>query len=142
MIAASWMTLRDQSQLIFQRLTETFTQLRASLPIVERVWPSSGEGGTDGLTAYVVGFARSATTAAGMIVLALALTVYFLIEWKPTLDWTMAFVPERAPAESAADSGRGARDRLPLRGGKCDGIHDYRHRDLCRARMRSVCRPL
>ena len=95
MIAASWMTLRDQSQLIFQRLTETFDQLRASLPILEHVVSSGGQGGTDGLSAYAIGFARSATTAAGMIVLALALTVYLLIEWKRTLEWIMAFVPER-----------------------------------------------
>jgi predicted PurR-regulated permease PerM len=30
-----------------------------------------------------------------MIVLALVLTVYLLIEWKRTLEWLMAFVPER-----------------------------------------------
>ncbi len=38
--------------------------------------------------------------AISMIVLALALTVYFLIEWKPTLEWILAFVPERHRAKA------------------------------------------
>lgn len=95
LIAASWMTLRDQSQLIVQRLSESISQLRASFPVVEQVLSPAGEGQADGVTRYAMTFARSAATAAAMIVLALALTVYLLIEWKPTLEWIMAFVPER-----------------------------------------------
>ena len=94
MIAASWVTLQNQAQLIAQRLTESFKQLRASIPILENVL-SGGEGGSDGVRAYAVGFARSATAAVGMVVLAFAMTVYLLIEWKRTLEWVMAFVAER-----------------------------------------------
>jgi predicted PurR-regulated permease PerM len=95
MIAASWVTLRAQSRLIFQRLDESIDQLRASFPMIEYVLPSGSEGQADGLGQYAMVFARSTTTAIGMIVLALVLTVYLLIEWKSTLEWLMAFVPER-----------------------------------------------
>ena len=94
MLAASWVTLRDQSQLILQRLTESATQLRASFPPIQHVLPAGGQNG-DGINTYAVALGRSAATAVGMIVLALALTVYFLIDWKPTLEWILAFVPER-----------------------------------------------
>jgi predicted PurR-regulated permease PerM len=109
MIAASWMTLRDQSQLIVQRLTESIEQLRTSIPILQHVFPTGGEGASGGVSSYVVGFARSATTAIGMIVLALALTVYLLIEWKRTLEWLMAFVPERhrSKARKTLEEARG-----------------------------------
>jgi predicted PurR-regulated permease PerM len=94
MLAVSWITLRDESRLILERLTETVRQLRASFPAIEYVAPSGGDGANDGFGAYAMTIARSATRAAGMIVLALALTVYLLIEWKRTLEWLMAFVPE------------------------------------------------
>jgi predicted PurR-regulated permease PerM len=105
MIAVSWVTLRDQSRLIVDRLTESAEQLRASFPIADYLMPSNGgsagggggsEGSTasQGLASYAIAFARSASTAAGMVVLALALTAYLLIEWKRTLEWLMAFVPE------------------------------------------------
>ena len=56
---------------------------------------TGGQGGPTGSRAYAIGFARSAATAAGMFVVALVLTVYLLIEWKPTLEWIIAFVPEQ-----------------------------------------------
>ncbi len=93
MVGASWMTLRNQSHLIVERLTESVQQLRTSFPIVEHMVPS-GQNGGDGLSTYAIAMARSATTAAAMIVLALALTVYFLIEWKRTLEWLLAFLPD------------------------------------------------
>ena len=95
MVAASWVTLRAQSRLVFQRLTESVDQLRASFPMLEYLVPSGTEGGADGVTQYAVSLARSTTTAVGMFVLALVLTVYLLMEWKATLEWLMAFVPER-----------------------------------------------
>lgn len=109
MIAASWVTLRDQSRLIVERLTESAHQLRSSFPVVEYMLPAGGEGASSGLSDHVIGLARSATTAAGMIVLALALTVYLLIEWKSTLEWVMAFVPERyrPKARRTLDEARG-----------------------------------
>ena len=95
LIAVGWVTLQDQSRVIAQRLTESIQQVRATFPVVEYLMPSGNNGGTAGLAAYVPRLVRSAATAAGMIVLALALTVYLLIEWKTTLEWCMAFVPER-----------------------------------------------
>jgi predicted PurR-regulated permease PerM len=92
-VGASWLTLRNQSRLIVERLTESVEQLRASFPVVEHMLPS-GQNGGDGFSTYIIALARSATTAAGMIVLALALTVYLLIEWERTLEWLLAFVPE------------------------------------------------
>ena len=94
MIGASWITLRNQSRLIVERLTDSAQQVRASFPVVEHLVPSGGQNGGDGFSAYALALARSTTTAAAMIVLALALTVYLLIEWKRTLEWLMAFVPE------------------------------------------------
>ena len=95
MIAASWVTIREQSQLIVQQVTERANQIRTSIPLVEKVMPAAGEGGADGLGRYALGLARSASSAVGMIVLSLVLTIYLLIEWKRTLDWLIAFVPER-----------------------------------------------
>ncbi len=119
MIAVSWVTLRDQSRLIVERLTESVQQLRASSPLADYLIPSpdtsagggAGEGSTQtqGLGSYVIAFARSASTAAGMVALALALTAYLLIEWKRTLEWLMAFVPEekRPKARRTLEESRG-----------------------------------
>jgi putative heme transporter len=98
MVAASWMTLRDQSRLIVQRLSASAQEVREAFPIVEHILPSGQSG--DGLSTYAIGIVRSSAAAISMIVLALALTVYFLIEWKPTLEWILAFVPERHRAKA------------------------------------------
>ena len=95
MLAASWVTIQEQSQLIVQRVSDLASQMRASAPWLQKVMPVAGEGGADGLGQYALGVARSASSALGMIVLALVLTVYLLIEWKRTLEWLIAFVPER-----------------------------------------------
>jgi predicted PurR-regulated permease PerM len=95
MIAASWVTIQDQSRLIAQRVTDFVNQIRASVPLVEKLMPAASGGGADGLGQYALSVARSAWSVFGMIVLALVLTVYLLIEWKQTLEWLMAFVPER-----------------------------------------------
>jgi predicted PurR-regulated permease PerM len=94
MVAISWVTLRNEAQLIVQRLTELSQQLRSSFPLVEQILPGTGAA-ADGISPYIVGFARSAASAIAMIVVALVLTVYLLIEWKPTVEWLLAFVPER-----------------------------------------------
>ncbi len=93
-LAGSWVTLRAESQLILRRLTESAQQIRAAFPLVEHVIPSGSDGAPDGLGTFAIAFVRSSTTAVGMMVLALALTVYLLIDWKSTLEWLMAFVPE------------------------------------------------
>jgi predicted PurR-regulated permease PerM len=95
MIAASWVTIQDQSRMIAQRVSDFANQIRASVPLLEKVMPVGSGGGADGLGQYALGVARSAWSAFGMIVLALVLTVYLLIEWKQTLEWLIAFVPER-----------------------------------------------
>jgi len=95
MLAASWVTVQNQAQLIVQRLTEFANQVRASTPLLEKMMPASGGGSAESVAQYALGVVRSASRAVGMIVLALVLTVYLLIEWKRTLEWLMAFVPER-----------------------------------------------
>jgi predicted PurR-regulated permease PerM len=94
MIAASWVTLRDQSRVIVDRVSDLYRQFRTSFPMADQVLPGSA-GGQDGLSQYVVGIVQSASAAVGMVVLALVLTVYWLIEWQRTLEWMLAFVPER-----------------------------------------------
>jgi len=96
MIAAGWVTIRNESRLIFQRLTEFSQQVRASFPLAEQALPGPGSGTEgNGLAQYMLGIAQSASSAVGMIVLVLVFTVYLMMEWKPTLEWVMAFVPER-----------------------------------------------
>ena len=97
MLAASWVTLQNESRLIVQRLTELSQQMRAWFPLVTQILPetSGGGGQSSGLSPFVMGFAQSAVSAATMILMALVFTVYLLIEWKPTLEWVLAFVPER-----------------------------------------------
>ena len=43
-----------------------------------------------------------------MFVVALVLTVYMLIEWKPTIEWLLAFVPQehRPKARRTLDAAR------------------------------------
>jgi predicted PurR-regulated permease PerM len=95
LVAASWVTVQDQSRLIVDRLGEFANQLRSSVPLLPNLMPAGGEGASGGLGQYALGVARSASSAIGMIVLAFVLTVYLLIEWKPTLEWIVAFIPER-----------------------------------------------
>lgn len=95
MIAASWVTIRSESRLIVQRLMDLSQQMRASFPLLEDVLPRAGGGESNGLSLFIVGFAQSAVSAATMVVMALVFTIYLLIEWKATLEWLLAFVPER-----------------------------------------------
>ncbi len=96
LIAASWVTIRNESRLIFQRLSDLSQQMRTSFPLMEQVLPAAGsDGARNGVSTYVVGFAQSAMGAMAMVVIALVLTVYLLNEWKPTMEWLLAFVPER-----------------------------------------------
>ena len=97
LIAVSWVTIRNESRLIFERLSDLSQQMRTSFPMIEQVLPAGGSGGAgnNGISTYVVGFAQSAMGAMAMVVIALVLTVYLLNEWKPTMEWLLAFVPER-----------------------------------------------
>jgi predicted PurR-regulated permease PerM len=92
MIAASWASITEQSQLIFQNLQSFYQQVRVSMPGVDRVLPS-GQQGSTGIGQYALSLGRSALNAVAMVVFALVLTVYLLVEWKPTLEWLVAFVP-------------------------------------------------
>ncbi len=95
LIAASWVTIRSESRLIVQRLADLSQQMRSSFPLLEEVLPKAGGGEANGLSPFILGFAQSAVSAATMVVMALVFTIYMLIEWKSTLEWVLAFVPER-----------------------------------------------
>ena len=82
---------------------------------------------------YALGVVRSASSALGMIVLALVLTVYLLIEWKRTLEWLIAFVPERHRPKTRRNARRSAGDHLSLRCGKRHRVDHYRRDHLCGA---------
>jgi predicted PurR-regulated permease PerM len=105
MIAASWVSLTEQSRFLIENVTGFYRQLRASFPAIERFLPTADQGG---LGQYAVSFVRSAAHAVGMFVVALVLTVYLLIEWKRTLEWLLAFVPQqhRAKARRTLDEAR------------------------------------
>ena len=104
-IAATWMTIAEQFDFIRQNVTTFYRQMRTSFPGIERFLPSTEQGG---LGQYAVTFGRSVATAAGMFVVALVLTVYMLIEWKPTLEWMLAFVPQehRPKVQRTLDAAR------------------------------------
>ena len=91
MIGASWVSITEQSRFIADNLIEFSRQIRASFPAIERLLPTAEQGG---LGQYALSFGRSAANAVGMFVVALVLTVYLLIEWKSTVEWLMAFVPQ------------------------------------------------
>jgi predicted PurR-regulated permease PerM len=91
MIAVSSVSITEQSRFIVENVTAFYRNIRASFPVIERFLPTANQGG---LGAWALSVGRSAATAVGMFVVALVLTVYLLIEWKPTLEWLIAFVPE------------------------------------------------
>lgn len=91
-IAASWVSISEQAGLIAQNLRDFYQQVRASIPAIDRLVPSAQEGGS-GIGGFAMTLGRSTAHAVAMFIIALVLTVYLLIEWKPTLEWLMAFVP-------------------------------------------------
>ena len=91
-IAASWVSISEQSQFLVENVTSFSRHIRASFPGIERLLPTAEQGG---LGNYALAFTRSATHAIGMFLVALVLTVYLLIEWKRTLEWILAFVPQQ-----------------------------------------------
>jgi len=91
MIGAGWVSIAQQSRFIADNLIEFSRQIRASFPAIERLLPTAEQGG---LGQYALTFGRSAANAVAMFVVALVLTVYLLIEWKSTVEWLMAFVPQ------------------------------------------------
>ena len=104
-IAATWLSITEQFDFIVQNVAAFYRQVRTAFPGIERFLPSTEQGG---LGQYALSFGRSAATAAGMFVVALVLTVYMLIEWKPTLEWLLAFVPQehRPKARRTLDAAR------------------------------------
>jgi predicted PurR-regulated permease PerM len=91
MIAASWVSVTQQSRFIAANISTFYSEMIATFPSIERFLPAADQGG---LGQYALSFVRSAANAVGMFVVALVLTVYFLIEWKSTLEWLIAFVPQ------------------------------------------------
>lgn len=90
LIALSWVTISQQSRFLIENVTSFTRDLRSSFPAIDRVLP----GQEDGLAQYALTFTRSAANAVGMTLIALVLTVYMSIEWKRTLEWVLAFVPQ------------------------------------------------
>jgi predicted PurR-regulated permease PerM len=90
MIALSWVSISQQSRFLVENVTNFYRELRSSFPAIDRLLP----GQQDALAQYALTFTRSAARAIGMFVIALVLTVYMLIEWKRTLEWVLAFVPQ------------------------------------------------
>ena len=91
MLALSWVSITQQSRFLIDNITNYYRDLRAAFPAIERLVPSQ----QDGLAQFALSFTRSAAHAVGMFVIALVLTVYLLIEWKRTLEWVLAFVPQQ-----------------------------------------------
>ena len=90
-LAATWLSMTEQFEFIVENVRAFYHQIRVSFPGIERVLPNTEQGG---LGQYALALGQSAVSAVGMLVIALVLTVYMLIEWKPTLEWLMAFVPQ------------------------------------------------
>lgn len=90
-LAATWMSMTEQFDFIVANVRAFYREIRSSFPGVERILPTADQGG---IGQYALSLGRSAATAVGMLVVALVLTIYMLIEWKPTLEWLLAFVPE------------------------------------------------
>src|SRR5687768_4464229 len=91
MLALSWVSITQQSRFLIENITGFYRDIRASFPALERLVPTQQTG----LAQYALSFTQSATRAVGMFVIALVLTVYLLIEWKRTLEWVLAFVPQQ-----------------------------------------------
>jgi predicted PurR-regulated permease PerM len=96
MIAASWVSITQQSRFIAAHITAFYSQIVDSFPTIERFLPAADQGG---LGQFALSFVRSAANAVGMFIVALVLTVYLLMEWKLTVDWLIAFVPQQHRAK-------------------------------------------
>jgi predicted PurR-regulated permease PerM len=92
MLAASWVSITSQAQLIVENIRAFHSQLRASFPFLNQLLPAAGQ---DSIGQYAIAFGRSVMYAVGMCAMGLVLTVYLLIEWERTLEWLLAFVPSR-----------------------------------------------
>src|SRR5215204_2608837 len=71
MIAASWVSIAEQSRFIIDNVTGFYRHVRASFPGIERFLPAAGQGGSG---QFAVSVGRSAASATGMFVIALVLT--------------------------------------------------------------------
>jgi predicted PurR-regulated permease PerM len=104
--------LREQLDLVQQRLTETWESVKAQLPEqVTNLLPGAdaatqgGEGGGSSL-AYRIG--RALFSGLTSILIALVLTVYLLIDGRRTYEWFVAFAPPKRHARihQTADEAR------------------------------------
>ena len=92
MIGASWVSLTDQARLIAHNLQDFHGRLRTWFPMIDQLIPGAAD---ESARQYAIALGRSAINATGMLVVSLVLTVYLLVEWKPTLEWLIAFVPSQ-----------------------------------------------
>ena len=95
--------LREQLDVVQQRLTETWQSLRTQLPEqVTNLMPGAGGASQSGEStggsslAYRVG--RALFSGLTSILIALVLTVYLLIDGRRTYKWFVAFAPPKSHA--------------------------------------------
>lgn len=89
-----WTSVAEQAELILQNLRNFREQVRQAVPVLDRLLPTAEQRG-DAVAQHAIVLARSTMRAIAMFVVALVLTVYLLIEWKPTVEWLIAFVPPK-----------------------------------------------
>lgn len=105
--------LREQLDLVQERLTETWQGVKGQLPEqVTNLLPGSGgstqgsEGGGGSSLAFRIG--RALFSGVTSILIALVLTVYLLIDGRRTYEWLVAFAPAKKHARihETADEAR------------------------------------
>jgi predicted PurR-regulated permease PerM len=92
----TWSALAEQAQYVGTHLREFEKQVLQALPPWARdLAVANGQAAGSRLGTLALTFGQSAMWAAGLIVLGIVLTIYFLIEGGRTHDWLIAFVPRQ-----------------------------------------------
>ena len=102
----TWSSLSDQAQYVAQHLSTLERQATHALPgWLRNVAGTSPSDIESRLGPYAVRFVKSALSAVVVTALGFILTVYLLLEGRPTRDWLLAFVPidKRAKAHKTLE---------------------------------------
>lgn len=91
----TWASLSEQVRYVMTHFTEFEAQVLAKVPPWARDLIGSQNTGEmqARIAAYALQLGQSAAYAVGVTVLGFILTLYMLIEGRPTLDWLIAFAP-------------------------------------------------
>jgi predicted PurR-regulated permease PerM len=98
----TWASLANQVTYVTQHFSEFQRDLVSKVP----AWVRNAVGAQDTselesrLAGYALRVAQSAASAVVVTLLGFILTLYLLIEGRPTVDWLMAFVPRRHRARA------------------------------------------